>query len=147
MLALNFLGDSAIVGRNFYQFALLPEDEARMVARRVVADGRLKGVAIVPDGEWGNRVDARFRRRARAARRHRCSTPSATRHARADFSDIIRTRLQVHGVKGEPSTHRADAAFVFVAGTAGAARQILPQLKFHYAGRRSGVFHVRQLRA
>ena len=45
---------------NFYQFALLPEDEARIVARRLVADGKLTGVAIVPDGEWGNRVAAAF---------------------------------------------------------------------------------------
>jgi hypothetical protein len=43
--------------------------------------------------------------------------------------------LQVRVVKGEPPTHRTDAAFVFVAaGSAGVARQILPQLKFHYAG-------------
>jgi uncharacterized protein len=41
----------------------------------------------------------------------------------------------VHAVKGEPSTHRTDAAFVFVAaGSAGVARQILPELKFHFAG-------------
>ncbi len=31
-----------------------------MVARRVVADGRLNGVVIVPTGEWGNRVGAAF---------------------------------------------------------------------------------------
>ena len=36
VLALNFLDDSVATGRNFYQFALLPEDEARMVARRLV---------------------------------------------------------------------------------------------------------------
>ena len=56
VLALNFLGDTVAPPKNFYQFALLPEDEARMVARRVVADGRLNGVAIVPSGEWGTRV-------------------------------------------------------------------------------------------
>ncbi|HWW29099.1 MAG TPA: penicillin-binding protein activator, partial [Steroidobacteraceae bacterium] len=60
VLALNFLGDTVSVPKNFYQFALLPEDEARMVARRVVADGRLAGVTIVPGGELGNRVNAAF---------------------------------------------------------------------------------------
>src|SRR5258707_4943999 len=60
VLALNFLGESVSTPRNFYQFALLPEDEARIVARRAVADGRLHGVAIVPGGEWGNRVAAAF---------------------------------------------------------------------------------------
>src|SRR3984957_18931116 len=60
VLALNFLGDSVSTPRNFYQFALSPEDEARGVARRAAADGRLNGVAIVPASEWGVRVAAAF---------------------------------------------------------------------------------------
>ncbi len=40
VLALNFLSDTVAPPRNFYQFALLPEDEARMVARRAFADRR-----------------------------------------------------------------------------------------------------------
>jgi hypothetical protein len=52
-----------------------------------------------------------------------------------DFSDAIRQAMQVHSVKGEPSTHRTDASFIFiVAGTAAAARLIVPQLKFQYSG-------------
>jgi outer membrane PBP1 activator LpoA protein len=54
--------------------------------------------------------------------------------SQVDFADLIKQVLQVHMVKGEPATHRTDAAFVFVAGTPGVARQILPQLKFNYAG-------------
>jgi uncharacterized protein len=133
VLALNFLGESASIPHNFYQFALLPEDEARMVARRVVADGRLNGVAIVPNGEYGNRVAAAFTDELS----HLGGTLLDSQRyesSQVDFSDLIKQVLQVHVVKGEPATHRTDAAFVFVAGTAGAARQILPQLKFHYAG-------------
>jgi len=134
VLALNFLGDSISAPRNFYQFALLPEDEARIVARRAAADGRLHGVAIVPGGEWGNRVAAAF---ADELALHGGSVLDSQRYetSQADFSDVIKQVLQVHVVKGEPSTHRTDAAFVFVAAaSAGVARQILPQLKFHYAG-------------
>ncbi len=133
VLALNFLGDSANAPHNFYQFALLPEDEARMVARRVVADGRLTGVLLAPTGEWGNRVAAAF---ADELSHLGGAVLDSQRYetSQADFSDIIKQVLQVHVVKGEPSTHRTDAAFIFVAGTAGAARQILPQLRFHYAG-------------
>ncbi len=134
ILALNFLADSASVSHNFYQFALLPEDEARSVARRLVADGKLKGVAIIPDGEWGSRVQAAF---AEELSQHGGTLLDSGRYeaGRADFSDIIKQTLQVHTVKGEPSTHRTDADFVFVAGTsAGAARLIVPQLKFNYAG-------------
>jgi len=60
VLALNFLGDSVVTPGNFYQFALSPEDEARGVARRVAADGRLNGVVIVPANEWGNRVGKHY---------------------------------------------------------------------------------------
>jgi uncharacterized protein len=132
VLALNFLADSVSAAPNFYQFALLPEDEARSVAQRLVADGKLKGVAIIPSGEWGNRVAAAF---AEELTQHGGTLLDVGRYenARADFSDIIKQILQVHGVKGEPATHR-DADFVFVAGAAGTARLIVPQLKFNYAG-------------
>ena len=134
ILALNFLADSASASHDFYQFALLPEDEARSVARRLVADGKLKGVAIIPDGEWGSRVQAAF---AEELSQHGGTLLDSGRYeaGRADFSDIIKQILQVHTVKGEPSTHRTDADFVFVAGTSPVAvRLIVPQLKFNYAG-------------
>jgi outer membrane PBP1 activator LpoA protein len=134
VLALNFVADSMATPRNFYQFALSPEDEARSVARRVVADGRMKGVAIVPSSEWGNRVAAAFADELS----HLGGSVLDSQHyetSQVDFSEMIKQVLQVHIVKGEPVTHRTDAAFVFVAAaSAGVARQILPQLKFHYAG-------------
>ena len=134
VLALNFLGESTSTPRNFYQFALSPEDEARGVARRAAADGRLNGVAIVAGTEWGKRVAAAFADELT----HLGGTVLDSQRfetSQVDFSDIIKQILQVHVVKGEPATHRTDAAFVFVAaGSPGVARQILPQLKFHYAG-------------
>jgi outer membrane PBP1 activator LpoA protein len=133
VLALNFLGDAIQEPKNFYQFALLPEDEARVVARKVVADGKLQGVAIFPDGELGDRVSAAFS--DELSRLGGALVASARYETqRADFSDIIKQTLQVHGVKGEPSTHRGDAAFIFIAGTPGAARQIMAHLRFYYAG-------------
>ncbi len=134
VLALNFLSDSINPPNNFYQFALSPEDEARSVARRVAADGRLNGVAIVPGNDWGNRVGAAF---ADELGHLGGSVLDSQRYdnSQVDFSDVIKQVLQVRAVKGEPTTHRTDAAFVFVAaGSPGIARQILPQLKFHYAG-------------
>jgi uncharacterized protein len=134
VLALNFLSESVTPSRNFYQFALWPEDEARSVARRLVAEGKLRGVAIIPDGEWGNRVSTAFAEELK----QKGGTLLDVGHyesGRADFGDIIKQVLQVHGVKGEPSTHRGDVDFVFVASTSvGAARLIVPQLKFNYAG-------------
>jgi outer membrane PBP1 activator LpoA protein len=60
VLALNFLGDGFATPQNFYQFALSPEDEARIIAHRVTTDGRPNGVVIVPAGDLGNRIAAAF---------------------------------------------------------------------------------------
>ena len=132
-LALNFLADSVNAGRNFYQFALLPEDEARIVARRLIADNKLRGVSIIADGELGNRVQKAF---AEELTQHGGQLLDGGRFdaSRADFADIIKQILQVHIVKGEPSSHRSDVDFVFIEGTPSAARLIVPQLKFNYAG-------------
>ena len=132
-LALNFLGDSVNTGTEFYQFALLPEDEARGVARRLVADGKLRGVALIAQGELGTRVQKAF---VDEFTQHGGTLVDGGRFdaARADFSDVIKQVLQVHGVKGEPSTHRGDVDFIFLEGPPAAARLILPQLKFNFAG-------------
>jgi uncharacterized protein len=132
-LALNFLADSVSVGRDFYQFALLPEDEARIVARRLVTDNKLHGVTIIADGELGTRVQKAF---AEELALHGGGVLDGGRFdaSRSDFSDIIKQVLQVHIVKGEPATHRSDVDFIFIEGGAGAVRQILPQLKFNFAG-------------
>jgi outer membrane PBP1 activator LpoA protein len=131
-LALNFLADSVSAGHNFYQFALLPEDEARMVARRLIAEGKLKGVTLVADGELGTRVQAAF---SQELSQHGGAVLDGGRYesSRADFADIIKQILQVHVAKGEPSSHR-DVDFVFIEGSPGAARLIVPQLKFNFAG-------------
>jgi outer membrane PBP1 activator LpoA protein len=144
VLALNFLGDATQAPKNFYQFALLPEDEARIVARRVVADGRMQGVAIVPMGEWGARVAAAFADELKLLG-GRVLDSQRYDSSQADFADTIKTVMQVRSVrpdhklekgeKPEPPIHRTDAAFIFVASSGpGPARLILPQLKFHYCG-------------
>lgn len=133
VLALNFLADATKVPANFYQFALLPEDEARIVARRLVADGKMKGVALLPDGEWGTRVGAAF---ADELTTLGGSVLDRGRYdpSRSDYADVIKQTLEIHGGKGEPSSHRGDVDFVFVAGTPSAQRLMMSQLKFHFAG-------------
>jgi len=133
VLALNFLGATVATPPNFYQFALYPEDEAKIVARRVVADGRMRGIAIVPQGEWGQRVAGAF---SAELSRLGGAVLDLQRYdaAQIDFTDIIESALQIHEVKGEPATHRADAAFIFIAASPSTARLIVPQLKFQYAG-------------
>ncbi len=133
VLALNYLGDAVRTPPGFYQFALQPEEEARIVARRLVADGHLRGVCIVPDDEWGSRVETAFSAELQRLGGAVLDAEGYTR-SQIDFTDIIDSELQIHDVKGEPATHRPDAAFVFVAGPPGIVRLVMPQLKFHFAG-------------
>lgn len=56
LLALNFLPADQPVPAEFYQFALSPEDEARLAARRILDDHHRRGIALVPAGDWGARA-------------------------------------------------------------------------------------------
>ena len=87
----------------------------------------------MPDGEWGNRVGAAF---ADELTHLGGTVLDGGRYdpARSDFSDVIKQTLQIHGIKGEPPTHRSDATFVFVAGSPSSQRLMVSQLKFRYAG-------------
>jgi outer membrane PBP1 activator LpoA protein len=148
VLALNFLPADRAAPAGLYQFALSPEEEARLVARRILADGRRRGVALVPRGDWGNRVIDAFTRELTAGGGSLITQavydPSEHDYSdqlkgilHVDDSDARHVRLQnVLGTKlnFEPR-HRGDIEFVFVVPeSATNARLIEPQLKFFYAG-------------
>ena len=103
--------------QRFYQFALSPEDEAREVARRVIADGRPRGVALVPEGEWGQRVLAAFSAELVAgggALVDKHVYPTGT----ADFEQIL-VDLLGQGGPGKAdlaAARRVDAQFIFMPG-------------------------------
>ncbi len=147
VLALNFLPDGTAAPSNFFQFALAPEDEARQVARRAIADGHPRGVALVPSGEWGSRVLAAFTEElelggGQLIARGSYSTSesdytvaiqqllriSESRDRYARLSGTLGTKLEF-----EPR-RRGDIGFIFVAAQAANSRLIRPQLRFHYAG-------------
>jgi len=147
MLALNFLPDERPAPAGFYQFALVPEDEARLVARRVVADGRPRGVAFAPTGDWGTRILAAF-----AQELEQLGGQLVARGvydpADSDYTTVIQQALRLSesrerharlastlGVKLEfEPRRRGDVEFIFVAAQPSQGRLIRPQLRFHYAG-------------
>ena len=147
MLALNVLPPEHRVPGAFYQFALAPEDEARQAARRVLADGHARGVALVPSGDWGSRVLAAFREELTAA--GGTLIDSATFDpAQGDYDTAVEQVLRIdesvarhkrlESVLGTRLTfeprRRMDVAFVFAASTASSARLLRPQLKYYFAG-------------
>lgn len=147
MLALNFLTGDRGGPNGFYQFALSPEDEARAVARRILASGQRRGVAIAPTGEWGNRVLAAFTQELQAGRgvllaqasydpaSHDYSEPIKLMLGVADSEARLRRVQAATGGKLEfEPRRRADLEFIFAPGMSTNARLLRPQLRFHYAG-------------
>jgi len=55
VLGLNYTEEATTPG-NFYQFGLLPADEARAVARQAWQDGHRQALGLVPERDWGERI-------------------------------------------------------------------------------------------
>ena len=147
ILALNFLPAEQPAPANFYQFALSPEDEARLVAKRVLEDHHRHGVALVPQGDWGARVLTAFRQELIAGGGELIATATID-PALTDYSDAITTVLGIdasqaryHHLESILGTRlqfeprrRTDIEFIFTPAQAGTERLLRPQLRYHYAG-------------
>lgn len=147
VLALNALGAGHLLVGNFWQFALSPEDEARQAARRVLADGHKTGVALVPSGDWGNRVLAAFRDELTADGGQLLDTQTydaagsdyaapIERALRTDESDARHKRLEsVLGAKLQfQPRRRGDISYIFAPAPAESERLLRPQLRYYFAG-------------
>ena len=147
ILALNFLPSEKPAPAAFYQYALSPEDEARLAARRILEDGHRHGVAIVPAGDWGTRVLAAFKQELEAGGGTVFASATID-SSQTDFSEPVMQILRISdsqarykrlesilGTKLEfEPRRRADLEFIFAPAQANAERLLRPQLRFHYAG-------------
>jgi outer membrane PBP1 activator LpoA protein len=147
ILALNFLPYERPAPATFYQYALSPEDEARLAARRILEDGHRHGVAVVPSGDWGTRVLAAFKQELEAGGGGLFATATID-SAQTDYSEEVMQILRISDsrvrhkrlesilgtkLQFEPR-RRADLEFIFAPAQAGTERLLRPQLRFHYAG-------------
>jgi uncharacterized protein len=147
VLALNFLPNERPAPANFFQYALSPEDEARLAARRILEDGHRHGVAIVPSGDWGTRVLTAFKQELEAGGGQVFASLSIDPQ-QTDYSDEVQQILRITDSRArykrlesilgtklqfEPR-RRADLEFIFTPAQAGTERLLRPQLRFHYAG-------------
>jgi outer membrane PBP1 activator LpoA protein len=146
MLALNFLPDGQQAPPLFFQFALSPVEEARLVARRVLSDGHHLGIAIVPAGDWGSRVLAAFTQQL-AGGGGTVIASTIIDLSQSDFSDEIQQVLRIDQsrerlgrLESLLGTHlefvprrRDDIQFIFAPAPAAAERLLQPQLRFFYA--------------
>lgn len=148
VLGLNYLdpADAAAVRDNLVQFGLLPEDEAIQVAERTAAEGYRRGVALVPDNEFGLRMTAAFRARFEELGGE-LLTVERYRPGEADYSTPIMRMLnldqsrlrhqQLRSITGQSMEfeprRRQDVDFIFLAANTDEARLLRPQLRFHQA--------------
>ncbi len=147
VLTLNYLPQDTLAPPGLYQFALAPEDEAVSAARRALQDGHTRGVALVPNNDWGRRLlrsfVTEFEGLGGTVLDYHAYTPG-----NQDFSDAIESLMGLSGsvqryrrlraniespLQFDPR-RRQDAQFVFLPTDAAAGRLLKAQLKFHYSG-------------
>lgn len=145
-LALNQLADETPTSSLLYQFALDPEDEARQVAQRAVAERNMRSLVLVPKDSWGERVYRAFEAELTLLG----GSVSAVNYyepAARDYSAAITKMLLIDESRArasalnaalgaklefEPRT-RADGQFIFVGANPAQGRLLRPSLRFHLA--------------
>jgi len=145
-LALNYSEGAQEGPSQLFQFGLAAEDEAREVARRAWADGHRRAVALVPRGEWGERVLNAFRQSWGAQGgsllgAEYVDQPVELAKQIAELfqlrqSEARARRLQntLGSAVATAPSRRRDVDFIFLAATPQQAQQIKPTLAFQYAG-------------
>lgn len=145
-LALNYSDAGHEAPAQLFQFGLAAEDEAREVARRAWADGMRSAVALVPRGEWGNRVLAAFQQSWQAAggnliAAEHVDQPVELAQQIADLLQLRQSEARAKRLQNTLGTQlaalparRQDIDFIFLAATPQQAQQIKPTLAFQYAG-------------
>ena len=145
-LALNYASAGQKAPPQLFQFGLSAEDEAREVSRRARADGLVRAVALVPSGEWGERVLAAFRQDweghgGTVLAAERIAQPVALAQQIAELFQLRQSEGRAKSLQStvggnidaQPS-RRQDIDFIFLASTPQQAQQIKPTLNFQYAG-------------
>jgi len=145
-LTLNYANDEDKGRLNLYQFGLRPEDEALQIADFALAQGRHHALVLVPDTDWGYRLQNAFSKRFESLGGH--VVGSSIYPARNnDYSDAIMNLLNLTTSNQRKSVlqqvikeqvrfearRRQDVDMIFIAANSRQARLIKPQLEFHHA--------------
>jgi hypothetical protein len=145
-LTLNYGNDQAEARQNLYEFGLRPEDEAVQIADFALAQGRHHALVLVPDTDWGYRLQRAFSKRFESlggrvvgsntypAKKSDYSAPitnllnlTTSNHRRTILQQTIKEQVKFE------ARRRQDVDMIFIAANARQARLIKPQLKFHHA--------------
>ncbi len=129
-----------------YQFGLSPSNEAKQVAIKARKSGYNRALVIAPAGGWGNEVSAAFANQWQTKGGY--VVGSLRYQTNDDMNALIRDFLQItdsearerqlktilgHSIETTPS-RRQDFDMIFLLAYPSKARQIMPLLKYYYAG-------------
>jgi len=145
-LTLNYGDEDSQPVLNLYQFGLRPEDEAEQIADYALAEEKNHALTLVPDTDWGRRLQLAFTTRFEALG-GRVVGAETYPGKKNDYSPAIKSLLNltssnqrhkiIQQVIGETakfdSRRRQDVDMIFIAANTRQARLIKPQLKFHHA--------------
>lgn len=141
------LNDSdARVKSNAFLFGLSPSEEAKQVATKARQNGHMKALILSPEGAWGEEVSAAF---SEAWKQHGGSITDQLvykqkddlSHAISEFLRITQSQerqdqlKQLFGKRLQSTPRRRqDFDMIFLLAYPSKARQIMPLLKYNYAG-------------
>lgn len=134
ILALNYSdAGNGSLPENFYEFGLLPEDEATQIADRAYHAGFARAIIIAPDDARGKRLANAFTARWQTLGGNVADTLSF--NAKTDLNTSIASLLQVNPKLHKAQQHRRqDVDVIFLFTQPQEARLIVPLLKFYFAG-------------
>lgn len=148
VLALNHIGDGRPRSREFYQFSLSPEHEARQVARRAWRDGHRLAAVLSPPDSPGDDYYQRKRESFIQEWEKQGGQVVAREVFRDNFTEVVSRLLNLEAsghrrdsvseLLGQPlaftQRRRKDIDFIYLIAQPSAARQINPSLAYLYAG-------------
>ncbi len=141
------LNDAQIkLSANAFQFGLSPSNEAKQVAARAHKNGYSRALVITPDDVWGDEVALAFENQWRALGGHVVDTlhyreSDVLSQSLQDFLQVSKSvargkqlkQLLGFHVEATPN-RRQDFDMIFLLAYPTKARQIMPLLKYYYAG-------------
>jgi len=130
--------------QNLYQFGLSPMDETNQVVKKMDADGRTHVLIIVPNNDWGTRIENNFAAQWQALNKNIIGVLKYT--SQQALNKNIASLLNVDQAYGNEwqlkqilnqkirfiPRRRQDFDAIFLAAPPAQAKQIVPLLRFYY---------------
>lgn len=146
VLGLNYLPSDSKAPNGLYQYGLSAEDEARQIAQQLAEHNISRILALIPNGEWGDRVAAALTTKLQetgvtALQVQRFFPEDNLRAITADVLGVTASRQRAIDVERtiglnvefEPRPRQDAEAIVMVAAPT-IARQFKPLFAFYFAG-------------